>query len=397
MLGIHFRMMVSAPLAAAFLLTNTSDVRSQIINTATIEQLCKTAPQATSRKTIVYVDIASVRKESPQWGLTILNKLELAPRETLTLISVNPSTFEIKEVFDTCYPKFSDSEIAEARKSRSWWDKLFTADPADQQKENLRTYEARLRNALNRIENESQKYQERGRRNVLGAMSLDKNRYSDRASYYRIVVYTDGNLKEALPDDKRVGASPNLPSVAEKYTASFSGAEVSVFGIDNTGQDSTADAKEKIFATFFLKSWARLKAFSPSLPQQESFMYPAAIRMDGTFDGGGAQGSLRLALFSGKGPDGATGWLAFDLVRETLYVPFQGEYICDGGNCRLVANSSESVPPYTAVPYFRKGDKILLTGKAGTTLEGSLQADPREKFPNDPQGKIKYDLKFSAK
>lgn len=388
----YIRIMQLTLLIIATLIASVGDGISQIYNTPNIDQLCRSAPALTSRKTVVYVDIASVRKGNPQWGLTILNKLELVSRESLTVVSVNPTTFEAKEEFDTCYPKLSESEIAEARKSRSILDKLFSLDPADQQRENLQTFTARLGNALNRIEGDSEKYKEGGRRNILGAISVDKNRYSDRAAFYRIIIYTDGIIKEPTADDKK---PETTQTSADKYLASFSGAEVAVFGIDS--QDATIQSKEKIFTAFFLKSWALLRSFSPSLPQQENFVFPPAMRMDGTFDGGGTQGSLRLALFSAKQADVANGWLAFNVGRETLYVPFRGEYRCEGENCRLSAVCSESVPPHTPTPYFRKGDKILLSGKAGRSLEGSLQADAKEIFIADGKQTVKYELKFSSR
>ena len=68
-----------------------------------------------------------------------------------------------------------------------WWDKVVTLDPADQQRDDLQTFETRLKNALNRVEKESITYKETERRNILGAIALDKNRYSERfLSHYNL-------------------------------------------------------------------------------------------------------------------------------------------------------------------------------------------------------------------
>lgn len=388
------RIILLASLVAVLFLQGTRESVCQLLNDSTIEEVCRSASPLTSRKTIIYVDLASVRKQNPQWGITILNKLELAPRETLVVIGVNPTTFEIKEAFETiCYPKLTDAEIAKARQSRSPWEKLTRADPADQQKDNLKTFDVRLRSALNRIESEAQGYKEGERRNILGAISLDKNRYAERETFYRIIIYTNGNIKDTSVEDKKGDPNQSALSMADKYRASFSGAEVMVFGID-TNQDAS-DLREKQFTSFFLKSWARLKSFSPSLPQQDNFQFPAAIRMNGSFEGvDGTSGSAKFALFPARQGDVADGWVVFEVGREVLYVPYQGTYRCEDKACNLAAVASESVPPYTSTPYFRKGDKITLTGKPGVGLTGSLQADPREKFDNG-KSSIKYDLKFS--
>src|SRR5262249_59335848 len=110
-----------------------------------------------------------------------------------------------------------------------------------------------------------------------------------------------------------------------------------VFGIGGGAQDASFQSTEQVFGAFLLKSWARLKSFSSSLPQQQNFLFPEAKRMDGTFEGGGAQGTVKLALFAAKQGNIADGWLAFSVGRETLYVPFQGDFQCDVAPCPLSA------------------------------------------------------------
>src|ERR1043166_4346662 len=115
------RIILSSLLVAVFLIPSVREGVGQILNDASPDEVCRSARPLTSRKTIVYVDVASVRKENPQWGYTILNKLELAPREFLAIISVNPTTFEIKEALEMCYPKLTEGEIVRERTSRSAW------------------------------------------------------------------------------------------------------------------------------------------------------------------------------------------------------------------------------------------------------------------------------------
>src|SRR5690349_2787092 len=72
-----------------YLFGTSTAVFAQIIATPNIEELCKSAPAATYRKTLVYVDLSAIVKGKTDWGLTILNKLEFAPRESFTLLGVN--------------------------------------------------------------------------------------------------------------------------------------------------------------------------------------------------------------------------------------------------------------------------------------------------------------------
>lgn len=382
-------------IAIAFAIT-CGEARAQILTTPNIEQLCRTAPALTHRKTVVYVDIAAIRSATEEWGLTILNRLELAPREALTVLAVNPNTFDVKEVFESCFPKLSTSELDDAQHSRGIFDKLTTLDPVAQQRENLQTFDVRLRNSLDAIIAESKKYQEGTRRNILGAIAFDKNRYSDQNALFRLVIYTDGTIKDPSTDKNPNSNAQPIDLIATQYHANFSGAEVMVFGISGNLQDATLERKEQIFSSFFLKNWARLKSFSLSLPQQEAYLFPAAIRLDGVFEGGGTRGPLKLTIFPPKDGSQAEGWLAFNVGREVLYVPFEGEYRCNGSDCRLTAKCVESIPPQSPSPYFRDGDRIVLAGRSGQALEGSLQAAGQEVFNGAANQSVNYVLKFSS-
>jgi hypothetical protein len=196
-----------------------------------------------------------------------------------------------------------------------------------------------------------------------------------------------------------LGASESqvVRSLMEKYPASFSGAEVSVFGIVGAGdKEPPLEAKERIFSAFFLNSWARLRSFSSSLPQQRNDLFPQVTRMDGVFEGGGARGSAKLVLIPSKGASVADGWLAFAVGRTPVFVPFQGDYQCNTNECKLTATCTESIPALSMSPYFRKDDRLVLTGKNEAALEGTLQADAREVFREGNQ-EVKYNLKFSKR
>ena len=91
-------------LAGAFvlILSGPRIVTAQIIVTPNINEFCKSTPTITYRRTLVYLDLGSLSKEKTDWGLTIVNRLELGPREPLTILGVDPNSFEIQEAFDAC-------------------------------------------------------------------------------------------------------------------------------------------------------------------------------------------------------------------------------------------------------------------------------------------------------
>ena len=107
------------------------------------------------------------------------------------------------------------------------------------------------------------------RRNILGAIAFDKNRYSDPNAFYRVLIYTDGSIKE--PPSEIKSASGDV--LAEPDPASFSGAEIWIFGIDGNVQDLTVEQKEQTFSAFFLKNWAHLKSFSLLFPSRRATFF----------------------------------------------------------------------------------------------------------------------------
>ncbi|MFZ0066395.1 MAG: hypothetical protein WAK90_09505, partial [Pseudolabrys sp.] len=116
----------------------------------------------------------------------------------MTVLGVNPSTFEVIEVFDLCYPTFTQPEILQIRSKRSVWDKLIAHDPETQQRDNVQTFDARLRNSLDKIIVSSKKYIGGKRRNVLGAIAVDKNRFTNRDAVYRLIIFTNGTISDEL-------------------------------------------------------------------------------------------------------------------------------------------------------------------------------------------------------
>ena len=183
-------------------------------------------------------------------------------------------------------------------------------DPGDQNRENLQTFNVSLGNALDRILRDSRSFSEGTRRDILGAIALDKDRYSDSTAFYRVIIYTDGTIKEP-----GLGGEGDLPRdiLAERFQASYSGAEVMVFGIDGNVQEGASQGRQDLFSDYLLRSWARLKSFSPSLPEQEGQIYSKALRMDGGFEGCGSKGSAKLALFTAEQAETTKGWLAFNM------------------------------------------------------------------------------------
>jgi hypothetical protein len=381
----------SSTIALAVVASLSSSSLAQIIATSNIDELCKSSPPLTSRHTIVYVDLFSIKRGESEWGLTLLNKLELGPREPLTIVGVNSSSFEITDAFEACYPTLTKSEMDGLRKSRSWSDSLIKLDPESQQKENLQTFDARLRNALDSIIGRADKLGVAKRRNILGAIAVDKNRFRDRDAYYRIVIYTDGNLvdSEAGTDEAQL-----TKYLSQKYPSSFGGAEVSIYGVTDAGMP--LETKSRIFSSFFLANGGRVQSILLSLPQQRIGEFLPALNIAGTFEGGGTKGAAKLRVTQVRGVPASDVWVTFIAGSSSLHVPFEGNYTCANDTCTIKATCLENIPFGSTSPYFRKGDNLTLTGKMNGKLEGAVKSEAPETF-KDGAGDARYTVVFSER
>jgi hypothetical protein len=373
-----------------FCITAATSSIAQILNPNDIDAICRSNKPETHRNTLVYVDLSSIKSGEDEWGYTILKKLELAPRERVTVLGVNPSTFEILEVFYSCYPTFTQSEISQIRSNRSIWDKLITQDPETHQRENLQTFDARLRNSLDKAVSASKKYVPGKRRNILGAIAVDKNRFTQRDAVYRMIIFTNA----VISDEFETGTNEQqiVDWLIKKYPTSFSGAEVSVFGVTGGDRVESIESKGRIFSSFFLSNWARVRSFTASLPQQTNSLFSAVKNSTGTFEGGGIKGAAKLSFSAANGTS-TNIWLTFVRGPNLLYVPIEGEYSCSGNSCSLKGRVIEQIPLLSSKPYFREGDQVDLQ-KIDEKLVGTLKSESKEIFSNNNAATRSEEVKY---
>jgi len=370
---------------------------AQIINTNDVDAVCKTATVQTHRNTIVYVDLSSLNPGDKEWGYTILSKLELAPRERVTVLGVNPSNFEVLEVFGSCYPTWTASEIAKLRNERSFWQQLISEDPESQQRDNLQVFNSRLSNSLDKLLAAAKNLSLGKRRDILGGIAVDKNRFTEPNAFYRLIIFTNGSIQDLFETGANEAQMADL--LIQKYPASFSGAEVFVFGVTGGERNEALETKEKIFSSFFLRNWAHVRSFTPSLPQQNRSSFSAVKMLTGNFDGGGIQGTVKLS-WSTANDETANMWLTFRVGANILYVPVEGGYVCSAADCKVDGRITENVPLLSPTPYFRKDDKLALAGKRGERLTGTLSSETKEVFQQEnatqKSEEVKYNLSFGA-
>lgn len=369
----------AAALAATAGFLAPAPAAAQIVVTADLEEVC-TQPPVSHRRTVAYIDLTAVDPDELEWGLTILNRLELAPREWLTVLAVNAIDYSIKEVFSLCYPALTDEEIEALRADRSFWDDLTTFDPEQQQEENLEMFDSRLRLAMDSVREQAIALDRSApRRNIIGALAFDKNRFADKQFHTRAVIFTDGRIVEEGIDPGRQAAGA-AAALTAKYPANFGGADISMFGVTAAGEGAPdAEAMRGVFEDYFLANWGLLRSFSFALPEQAGTPFRAPERYIGKFDGGGVSGEAVLGFTLDAEGRLTAGWLTFATGKGPLNVPLEGDLRCADDACSLTAHVTHDVPPATDDPFFKEGDRVVLKGNP-EVLKGTLEAAVPETF-----------------
>ena len=104
-----------------------------------------------------------------------------------------------------------------------------------------------------------------------------------------------------------------------------------------------SESKGRIFSSFFLNNWARVRSFSSSLPQQTNNSFTAMKTSSGTFDGGGVKGAAKLSFATTEGKS-ANIWLTFTRGPNSFYLPLDGNYSCARRGLQFFGPSYQSDP-----------------------------------------------------
>lgn len=108
-------------LSALLAFSASNALAQDIVRADTTEKICNELPPLSIRETYVYIDLASISGENLDWGLTILNKLELSPREKITILSVDNTSNSVSEELSFCYPQKTKKELDEEESGRSFF------------------------------------------------------------------------------------------------------------------------------------------------------------------------------------------------------------------------------------------------------------------------------------
>src|SRR5262249_31536701 len=144
------------------------------------------------------------------------------------------------------------------------------------------------------------------RKNILAAISLDKNRFGEKEDSRRVIIYSDMDIK----DNSVNFADPSqaASSLARNYPISFRYSQIAIYGVNDA-------SKSKIVQDYFLSGAGYLNSYGFALPEQSNSPVSSVSYYEGDYEGGGAQGAAELVLAVSNNKDLDNTWIRFTVPQ----------------------------------------------------------------------------------
>jgi len=245
------------------------------------------------RKTFIYIDKSSIKKDYYQH---LIKKLKgtFLPHEQVVVLSFNPETQNIKEVFNSCVPKLSKEEIEKIKEKGGLF--LFSESPINKAKEDYQFFISALKGVLKKIK----PVEDIDNKQIVEMFYNESNRFETPLN--RVIIYSDMmENSEDFPLNKIIANKYSVKDF-EEYKSNFNYSNIYVllsekklkasklrnlaYFWDNYFEYNKADLKNfntelKLSKVSYLKN----KIFSGKLIYPDDSFYRVKLLFNYTFNG----------------------------------------------------------------------------------------------------------------
>jgi hypothetical protein len=348
----------------------------------------------TLRETAIYIDTSAIPTDGGDWVNSLIKRLNLASREHLTVSAISPSTSTSRQLFDTCFPGLTSSELAEQEAKRHVGQKVFGRALDRRLKDDQDAFNGKLRAELLRIRAEPSPIGKGT--DILRALSLDRQRAPRQDRFWRLIIMGSFNsqpLEAALAGIARIDTPDGVNAAVNRYPAEFGGAEIYIFGLGASTGQYTETQIERFLRGYFQRTHANLVSFGSALAAQSGTVYLPPSVYSGRWQSiVQPQGGRATAWFVKPAEGGeVSGWFYIYGSKEIFSVPIGGSWYCgNSGECQFKGLVIDDVPFIHNGVIFRKGDLISLSGTE-QALTGSIISAHDEQLENQD---IKYTIRI---
>jgi hypothetical protein len=330
------------------------------------------------RQTLIYVDDKILVKGDTQWALQLINKVmaNLMPSEQVTLVKLATETGAAQERWKACYPDIPVTEMEKRKQSAGILEKLTTADPAKQLKEQQSVFKAQMAGALDKLLAENAHEANANtpaKKQLVRALENDLARFDARNGAIRVIIYSD--MLENSDLSNGFSSKPNEAKImADARKLNFQNAVFHVFGAGKS--DNNSDGLKAFWEALIEGGSGNLADMGSELvltaKAPDTFkIYDVEIEL--TKDDV-RRGKLRLFIEN----DGKLQESVLTIGTKQRSLLDDGELFCQQENCTLQAKARRPVVVAEGKEEFKlAGSRDKLTGKLeipGTKLSDGKDA-----------------------
>lgn len=195
------------------------------------------------RQTLIYIDDQALAKGETEWALQLINKTmaNLMPSEPVALVKLETETGTAQERWKACYPDIPDSELEKRKQSAGIFERLTTADPAKQLKEQQGLFKAQMAGALEKLLAENSTKANAAKlpvkKQIVRALENDLARFDARNGAIRVIVYSDMLENSDLSNSSTAKVNEGK-ALAEARKLNFQNAVFHVFGVGKVASNA---------------------------------------------------------------------------------------------------------------------------------------------------------------
>ncbi len=324
------------------------------------------------RNTLIYVDLSSANNNHFPSKLIKALRGSFLPHERVKVYFINPQTSEINEVFNSCVPKLSQSEILKIKKEGGLY--LFGGNPIEDANEDLMFFYSSLKNVFKKA---LKNHIESDEKPLVEIFYNEEDKFSNPLN--RVIIYSD-----MIQNSKEISLKAVLENDLDKikeYRVNYNYSNIYVLLNKKVLKGSDFLKLRRFWHCYYEDNKANLKNFNTTLNFYKLKGYYIKKYEGNMKYSDGSEFKIKLLIaYDGKG-NVINGWF---IINEIDSVPVKGKVFIKKGK---IAKVKLTVYNLCKSHYLINGEKInLIFDKK--SVKGELVIDNTKTIVKTPKGNI---------
>lgn len=317
------------------------------------------------RSTLIYLDVSDTSQK--EFATDLLKEIDnnFLAHERIKVFTINPEEVTIKEVFSSCVPKLSLSEIKKIKAEGSM-KYLLGGNPIETAKEDYSFFMAELKGILAKIYKSS--LDDVSKKELVEMLYSESATFNDK-SMQRVIFYSNMVQNSDFLNTATIFNNQVTKDLLKEYQVDFNNAEFYIY----TGKKQFTIKKHNALMNFWKKyveqNNGTVVYFNDNL-KLDKFKYQVAKKYEGTLEIDGDSYESKIYLNYSENSKAVNSWL---IVNEIASIPVKGTVKLVSGK-PFEAKLKTNVVDRSNHQLFIGGETIQLKIK-GSKLVGEVKMD----------------------